>query len=168
MCQCASLKLSSSQLKVYGESVSKKICKIPEKISKKWEPQKSARCYTGCSWVSTCLKCSPCVRLNFRADIIDSPPLSPKGPPFCYRVFNQFFKFVLKKNSILCFFSMLQSGKFWVLSGQIRLLSGLIFLLSPYAIRKVWSVFRTHLWAFRPYLVFSGFFAFSVGKIFYQ
>ena len=32
--------------------------------------------------------------------------------------------------------------------------------------RVICCVSRTHLWAFLPYLVFSGFFAFSVGKKF--
>merc|ERR1712020_207267 len=78
-------------------------------------------------------------------------------PPWVRGFSTNCLRLCFKKYQYCVFFSMLQSGKFWVLTGQIRLLSGLIFLLSPYAIRKVWSVFRTRLWAFWPYLVFFWF-----------
>ena len=55
--------------------------------------------YMGCSGVSICLKCAPYVRPIFQGRYYRFPSVVPPDPPFCYRVFNQFFKFVL-----LCLF----------------------------------------------------------------
>ena len=170
ICLCASVhpwNVRRSSSKYLVKVCLRKFVKFPKKVQKNGNPKGLLASLHGVFMGSTCLKSSPCVRPNFRADLIDSPFLS-SGSPLCLEGFQPTVYVCTLKNINIVFFSMLQSGKFWVLTGQIRLLSGLIFLLSPYAIRKVWSVFRTHLWAFWPYLVFFGFFAFSVGKTLYQ
>ena len=91
MCQCASLKLSSSQLKVYGEPVSKKICKISEKLSKKWKPQKVCSLLHGVFMrvylFEMLTLCSPI----FSGQILQIPLRCPPGSPLLLQGFQPIF-----------------------------------------------------------------------------
>ena len=125
MCQCASLKLSSSQLKVYGEALSKKICKISEKSSKKWKPQRSSRVATrGVYGVYLFKKLTLCAP-QFQGRSYRFPFLSSRSPLWLEGFQPTVYVCTLKNINIVFFFDV--------------------------AIRKVLGAYRANSFALRAY-----------------
>ena len=128
----------------------RKFVKFPKKVQKNGNPKGLLASLHGVFMGSTCLKSSPCVRPNFRADLIDSPFLSSGSPLWLEGFQPTVYVCTLKNINIVCFFRCcnpesfgclpckfvcspvlfscfphMQSGKFGVFSGHICGLSGL-------------------------------------------
>ena len=103
----------------------RKFVKFPKKVQKNGNPKGLLASLHGVFMGSTCLKSSPCVRPNFRADLIDSPFLSSGCPLWLEGFQPTVYVCTLKNINIVFFFDV--------------------------AIRKVLGAYRANSFALRAY-----------------
>ena len=146
----------------------RKFVKFPKKVQKNGTPKGLLASLHGVFMGSSCLKSSPCVRPNFRADLIDSPFLS-SGSPLRLEGFQPtVYVCTLKNINIVFLFRCCNPESFGCLPGKFVCSPGL-FSCFPHMQSGKFGVFSGHICGLSGLtLCFFGFFAFSVGKTLYQ